>query len=220
MPPAPDRTFASRLLYACARAFFIVLAKIAWSVRIVGTEHIPDTGPVILAPTHRSLLDIPMMVFVTARAARFMGKAELWKYRVLGVPLSVLGGFPVKRGTPDRAALARSFEALEAGAPLVVFPEGTRGSGPMVQDIQEGVAYLAAKSGAMIVPIGVAGTEAILEKGRKLPRFTNVAIHVGEPIVVERSERRLDRAAMDTVTAQLRAGLQSSFDLAQAQLRR
>lgn len=213
VPPAPDRSLRNRMLYAGCRGVVLLAGKLGWAVRAYDTDRVPDTGPVILAPTHRSFFDIPFMGFVTARPARFMAKAELFEHRGIGWFISQIGALPVRRGHADRAALAASFSALDQGAPLVVFPEGTRRSGPDIDHIEDGVAYLAMKTGAPIVPIGVAGTEEILT--RRVPRFTNVVMCVGNPIPVTPSEGRLDRVEMRAVVEQVRAGLQQEFDRAQ-----
>lgn len=218
LPPAPDRRLGNRLLYAACRAIVIVMSKVLWSVRTIHRGSFPSSGAVILAPTHRSALDIPFMGFVTRRPTRFMGKVELWKKAPVGKFLTTLGGFPVKRGEADRAALAEALRVLDLGAPLTVFPEGTRRSGATIEHIEEGIAYMAMKSGAPIVPIGVAGSEAILAKGRTLPRLTKVVIVVGDAIPVTRVEGRLDRVAMHALTEQVTAALQSVFDEANAAL--
>lgn len=216
LPPAPDRRLGNRLVYAACRAIVIVLSKLLWSVRTIHRSSFPSSGGVILAPTHRSALDIPFMGFVTRRPTRFMGKIELWKSPLVGKFLTALGGFPVKRGAADRAALAEALRVLDLGAPLTVFPEGTRRTGSNIDHIEEGIAYMAMKSGAPIVPIGVAGSEAILAKGRTLPHLTKVVIVVGEPIAVPRVDGRLDRAAMHALTERVTLALQSVFDEANA----
>ncbi|MEY4251507.1 MAG: hypothetical protein RL691_388, partial [Actinomycetota bacterium] len=69
--------------------------------------------------------------------------------------LSALGAFPVTRGSADREALKRCIAVLEAGEPLVLFPEGTRQSGPIVQPLFDGAAYVAVKAGVPIIPVGI-----------------------------------------------------------------
>jgi 1-acyl-sn-glycerol-3-phosphate acyltransferase len=147
-----------------------------------------------------------------------MGKAEMWKYGWSAKFFSALGGFPVDRGGPDRAAMRAALAALEGGEPLGMFPEGTRRSGPVVEDLHDGVAYVAARMGVPIVPIGIGGSERILARGRKLPKLSRVIVIVGEPIhplarAPGASVRRGDVAAL---TAQLREAVQRLFDEAEA----
>jgi 1-acyl-sn-glycerol-3-phosphate acyltransferase len=147
-----------------------------------------------------------------------MGKAELWKYGWSAAFLSAMGGFPVDRGGPDRAAMRAALAALQGGEPLGMFPEGTRRSGPVVEDLLDGVAYIAARMSVPIVPIGIGGSEEILAKGRRFPRLGRVVVIVGEAIHPPvrppgASVRRGDVAAL---TEQLRVAVQDLFDEAQA----
>ena len=99
-----------------------------------------------------------------------MGKDSLWKFAPIGWLLSALGAFPVTRGTADREALKRCIAVLEMGEPLVLFPEGTRQSGPMVMPLFDGAAYIAVKAGVPIIPLGIGGSEKVMPKGKKMRR--------------------------------------------------
>lgn len=132
-----------------------------------GSDNIPKTGAFILAPIHRSNVDTPIVSVVTKRRLRFMGKDSLWKIKPIGVILSALGGFPVTRGSADLEALKRCLAVLKLGEPLVMFPEGTRQSGPKIHPLFDGAAYLAIKADVPIVPVGFGGTEGVMPKGSK-----------------------------------------------------
>ena len=113
-----------------------------------GREHVPRNGRYIIAPSHRSMLDIPFAGAITTRRIRFMGKAPLFRVPVLGCDL------PRARRVPGRARRHRPSvrsatrcAILEAGEPLVVYPEGTRQRGREIAPLQAGAAYLAAKAG-------------------------------------------------------------------------
>jgi 1-acyl-sn-glycerol-3-phosphate acyltransferase len=203
-------------------AYFIVRNlltgfNILWCrMRVEGREHIPADGIFILAPTHRSILDTPISSGVTRRRMRFMGADKWWRNDWFGKLLSMLGGFPVTRGTADREALKRCITLLEAGEPLVLFPEGERKSGPIVQPLFEGAAYIAAKTGAPIVPIGIGGSEKAMPKGARFIRPTTLRVIVGEPIrVPEAASPKEQREAVRTTTNRLHEELQRLFDLAQ-----
>ena len=96
--------------------------------------------------------------------------------RRFGWLLSALGGFPVTRGTADREALRRCIAVLEAGEPLVLFPEGERKAGPIVQPLFDGAVYVALKAGVPIVPVGIGGSERVMPKGARFiyPRKVHV----------------------------------------------
>lgn len=206
----------NRYLYAAFRVGIVMIFSLVWRVRVVTSVPVPLDGPVILAPTHRSLLDIPLMAFVTRRICRFMAKRELWNNKAAGSFFAALGAFPVTRGAPDRAALSMAGQVLEGSSPLVVFPEGTRLEGPTVGTIEDGVAYLAMKAGAAIYPIGIAGSGDVFPGRRRFPKFPKIVLVIGEPIMVERATGRLDREVMASITAALQGSLQAASDEANA----
>ncbi len=157
-------------LYAVCRNLLVGSSRVLFRVQVQGMEHVPPTGAYIVAPTHRSALDIPFAAFVTRRRISFLAKDELFRSRFGAWLFPALGAIRVERGTADRSALRALQESLEAGNPVAVFPEGTRQRGPKIAEIFDGAAYLAAKVGVPIIPIGIGGSEEILAKGRKLPR--------------------------------------------------
>lgn len=184
--PSPTRSRQSvpgRIAY---RVFWVVvwtLVKLIVRLQVEGKERIPD-GPFILSPIHRSFIDTPLAGMVTGRRLRFMGKESLWDSKPLGAFLSVMGGFPVERGSADRTALRAAEDVLAMGEPLVMFPEGTRREGPRLkrEDMHDGPAFVAARSGVPIVPVGLGGTVKALPKGSKVPRMHRCVAVIGDPI--------------------------------------
>jgi len=204
------------VLYAIGRFFVTGFVRIWNRVSVEGREHIPASGPFILAPIHRSNLDTPYAACCQRRRVRFMGKDSLWKHRWIGWLLSALGGFPVSRGVGDREALRRALEVLEYGEPVVVFPEGTRQFGPLVQPLFEGATYLATKANVPVVPVGIGGSERVQPKGKKGIRPSKVVVIVGEPMTPPAMPgAKLPREEMKAFTAQLHTKLQELFDRAQ-----
>jgi 1-acyl-sn-glycerol-3-phosphate acyltransferase len=185
--------------------------KVVFRVRVVGREHVPRSGPYIVAPTHRSILDVPFTAFITTRTIRFLAKEELFSTAFGRWLFNALGAVRVERGTADRAALRALEAALAEGSPVAVYPEGTRGSGSRVGPLFDGAAYLAVKLGVPIVPVGVGGSEEILPKGRLLPRFRRVVVVVGRPIVPPTLDGRTRRSAATKLTDELAAELQRVF---------
>lgn len=204
----------TRLAYAAIRFLILVVAKALGRVRIVGTEKVPRTGAFILAPVHRSNVDFALSSLVTPRPMRYMTKDAVWKSRALGWFVSTLGGYPVHRGTADRDALRVTIQVVEGGSPVVVFPEGTRRSGPVVEDLFDGPAYVAARTGVPIVPLGIGGSERMMPKGSKLLRPSKLALVVGDPIAPPpRTEGgRVPRSAVRDLTARLQVELQHLLD--------
>jgi 1-acyl-sn-glycerol-3-phosphate acyltransferase len=213
---------ASRAAYFVARTVVAGFTR-AWTrMGIVGREHVPTEGAFVLAPVHRSNMDTPISSCLTRRRLRFMGKDSLWKHQPAAWVLSALGGFPVSRGTADREALQRCIAVLEAGEPLVLFPEGERKAGPTVQPLYDGAAYVALKAGVPIVPVGIGGSEAVMPKGAKMIRPRKVHVIIGAPILPpdSASGARVPRSAVRDVTAELHETLQRLYDEATARVER
>jgi 1-acyl-sn-glycerol-3-phosphate acyltransferase len=208
------RTRASRAWYWFARWVVEIVCRTVWRVSLTGLEQVPASGPFVLAPVHRSNIDTLIAGCVVRRRLRFMGKDSLWKYRWSAWLFSSLGGFPVHRGTPDREALRVCEAALEEGEPVVLFPEGTRQSGPVVQPLFEGAVFVAARAGVPIVPVGIGGTEWAMPRGSRGIRPVKVAVVVGPaiPPPARSANGRLPRRALAETTEALRAELQRLFD--------
>ena len=209
---------ASLAFYRFARFLVAVITRSYTRMAIVGREHIPATGPFVLAPVHRSYVETPIAGCLTTRRLRFMGKDSMWKVRWVGWVLSALGAIPVTRGTADREALRRSVELLESGEPMVLFPEGERKEGPVIQPLFDGAVYVALKARVPIVPVGIAGSERVMPKGARFIFPKKVHVVIGAPIVPEAGDlpegSRVPRAVLAQQSALLHAELQRLFDLA------
>lgn len=212
-------TLTDRMIYRFFWWVSFLIAKVWLRLRVYGAENVP-AGPCVLAPVHRSGLDTPLVGLVSKRRLRFMGKDSLWQKPAQNWFLTALGGFPVARGTADREALKACIRVIERGEPLVMFPEGTRQSGPEVNELFDGPAYVAVRTGAPIVPIGIGGSEQAMKKGTRLMRLTKVTIVVGAPIQPPATTEsgRVSRRAVHEVTEQLHTEMQKVFDEAQQKL--
>ncbi|HWG74375.1 MAG TPA: lysophospholipid acyltransferase family protein [Acidimicrobiales bacterium] len=202
--------------YAVARALVAGFCAVFWRVSVTGAEHVPNEGPFVLAPVHRSYVDTLFCGCVTRRRLRFMGKDSLWNHTWSGRLVSSLGAFPVHRGSVDREALRASEEAIRNGEPVVIYPEGERKSGPMVHPLRDGAAFVAARTGVPIVPVAIGGSEWAMPKGARFFRPVKVAIAVGPPIPAPaRAEgARVPRRHVAEVSDALHAELQRLFDQA------
>ncbi len=201
------------ILYRVVRAIVLSICRVLFRVQVVGLEHVPRGGSFIIAPTHRSLLDIPFAAYATKRRIRFMAKEELFSKPWLAGLITALGGFPVSRGSADRAALRTAQETIESGEPTALFPEGTRLHGREVGPLFDGAAYLAARTGVPIVPVGIGGSEQILSSGRVLPRLKRVAVVIGPAIhPPTRNGGAVKRAGVQAMTAELQVSMQRLLD--------
>ncbi|HEX9995116.1 MAG TPA: lysophospholipid acyltransferase family protein [Acidimicrobiales bacterium] len=219
--PAPgsrrDASPAKLAFYRLVRGLLVAFGRGWLRLRVEGGEHVPADGPFVLAPVHRSNLDFFLVSSVTTRRMRYMGKDSLWRSRALGWLISALGAFPVRRGAADREALRTCLEVIRSGEPVVLFPEGTRRTGPVVESIFDGAAYVAGRAGVPILPVGIGGSERAMPRGAKWIRPVRVAVVVGRPFTVGdgTAGERVPRSAVKAASARLQRELQELFDLAQ-----
>lgn len=208
----------SHPLYSFARSVLVGFARVYWRLSVEGKQNVPRSGPYIVAPVHRSNVDFVAAAAITRRRLRYMGKDSLWRVPVLREFITALGAFPVHRGSADREALRRCLEVLNEEEPLVLFPEGTRKSGPAVHEMFEGAAYLSIRAGVPVVPVGIGGSEAAMPRGSKWLRPVKIHVVVGELIEVQPAGEgeRVSRRAAHRVTSELHEALQALFDHAQA----
>jgi putative phosphoserine phosphatase/1-acylglycerol-3-phosphate O-acyltransferase len=148
---------------------------------IRGMEHIPATGPVLLAPNHRSYFDVAAIGLVAARLGRpvrFLAKQEVFDAPVVGQLARSLGGIPVERGSDTVSPMRQAAASLRAGEVVIVLPQGTIPRGEAFFDPvlhgRTGTARLAAETGAPVIPIGLWGTEAVWPRSSKVPLMSNV----------------------------------------------
>jgi 1-acyl-sn-glycerol-3-phosphate acyltransferase len=172
--------------------------------RIFGQEHVPPSGPAVLAMNHDSLLDIPFLVLASPRPVWFMAKEELFRGRFASWFFHVLGGFPVRRGGYDLGAVRAALEVIRRGLLLGMYPEGTRT--PHLLEFLPGAAWMALATGVPLVPAAIKGTAESLPRGSKVPRRTRVTVRFGEALHPGKEDdprARLERARK--VTQDLRA---------------
>ena len=204
------------MFYKFWRSLIVGLAYLLFRVEVRGKERVPRRGVYILAPSHRSLLDIPFAATVTRRRLRFMAKKEIFATSFGHWVFNQLGAVAVDRDGNDRAALKTIEAALHEGEPVVIFPEGTRRAGPELGPLASGAAYLALKTGVPIVPVGVGGSEHPVMRNRWFPWWSRVGVVVGDPIVVEPSTGTIKRSSITALDEELRVRLQACFDEAVA----
>ena len=209
------QSFGNRLFYGTIRFIVIVICRVYLRLRLIDAHKIPKTGTFILAPSHRSTLDIPVAAATTRRRLMYMGKDSMWKIKPIGAFLTALGSFPVTRGSADLEALKRCIAVLDRGDPLVLFPEGTRHRGRIIEPLFDGAAFIAYKTGVPIIPVGIAGSEEIWPPGTKLPRPRKCVAVVGDAIYPKNlNGARASRELMSEFTLELQTSLQSVFDQA------
>lgn len=210
-------TRGERLLYGFVRAVVVAFCRVFWRLEVIGAEHVPP-GPFILSAVHRSNIDSFVVAATTERRLRYMAKHTMWKYDLPGRFFTAMGGFGVNRETADREALRTAVAVLEGGEPLVMYPEGTRREGPVVEDLYEGPAFVASRAGVPILPVGIGGSQWAMPRGAKYLRPVKLTMVIGAPIpppTPEEGSSRVARRQIHETTEQLRITLQELFDNAQ-----
>ena len=184
--PTPIAAFLNPLILFGSFVLRVVV-RLFTRVRIEGDPAaIPRAGSVLIAANHASNAD-PVLIgaFLNPRLGRpmnWLGKREVFEWPVLSWLVRQAGVHPVDRGAADVEAFRSAMRILEAGHVLAVFPEGTRSPDGRLQAAKDGVAVLALRSGATVVPIGVGDSDRLWPKGRLLPRFTpSVTVTIGAP---------------------------------------
>ncbi len=169
------------IIYWTLRAILVPAFLIYLRMERVGREHLPRSGPLLLASNHRSFLDPFLIGTLVRRPVYYMAKRELFEKRWQAWILNALGAFPVDRGAGDRGAMDTARRILERGDCVVVFPEGTRRRRGPLGDPRRGVGRLALETGAPVAPVAVAGSDQVRRGWRIRPR--KVRLRVGRPLL-------------------------------------
>jgi len=178
------------------------IAKGVFGLEVEGGGHVPEQGPVILAPNHVSYVD-PVLVGVSVqRRVHFMAKRELFRTPLMAWFFRQLQAYPVTRERVDPSTLKRTLSLLDAGQVVLMFPEGTRGDGRTLGPAKPGIAVVAARSGAPVVPVFHAGAEQILPRGGWRIQRVPVRVRFGPPLRVVQAGRA-DRESVERFCREL-----------------
>jgi 1-acyl-sn-glycerol-3-phosphate acyltransferase len=189
--------------------FFYLL----WRIKVEGREHVPATGPVILAPNHVTFLDSMFLPLVLRRRVTFVAKAEYFDSWKTAWFFRAAGQIPMRRegGSASERALAAARDVLKEGKVLGIYPEGTRSPDGRLYRGHTGAARLALGCGATIVPVGLVGTSLVQPPGSNRPRlFKKVTVRFGAPLDLSRFEGEaagdplMLRAATDELMFEIR----------------
>jgi 1-acyl-sn-glycerol-3-phosphate acyltransferase len=192
--------------------FWIVMRPLLnwlFRIRYAHRERVPRDRRVIFAGNHESYADPVMLGEGFWKPIHFMARSDLFDNAALRWLLNSVTAFPVVRGTPDRAAIATATKLLESGEWVGIFPEGTRhheGQG----EGQGGAALIGLRSDAVIVPVGIAGTDLIRPQGVRFLHFPKVVIVMGEPLDTRDFTEGGRHERVDAITAELMARIESA----------
>jgi len=186
------------MLYALLRPLAWLLTHLVCRYRVSGREHVPLSGSLLVVANHLSWYDPIILALVLPRRVWFFAKIEVFRWPVVGWLCRMTGQIPVHRGEGDRAALEKALAYLREGKALLVFPEGTVERQEQMIAARTGMAMLAVRTGAIVLPIGHTGTRRILRSLRSW--FPRVTIHIGEPLVPVMPEGVSHKAALQMIT--------------------
>ena len=174
-----------------------VYCKVVYHVKIIGKENVPKEGALLFCGNHRTYLDPPLITVTAGRKMSFMAKEELKESPLMRFLCFTFDGIWVKRDSKDIGPLKTAMKLLKNGGCIGIFPEGTRnGMEKNEGKLKNGAAYMALKTGAKIVPIGI--------QGPAKPFSKNVIIY-GKPLDFSKYETsKVDKGAEDKVSEELK----------------
>jgi len=184
--------------------------------RALHSERVPDVGPVLLVANHDAFLDGPFVFSLAPRPVNFLVKREAFA-GFFGWVVRTVGQIPIDRSMGDRGALTTALTVLERGGAVGVFPEGTRRDGD-VEQVNQGAAWIAMRSGAQVVPVAVLGTRVAGRSADSWPRpRTELTVDFGEPFSLVADLSLPGRDRLRQASEQLRHSLASHVRLARVE---
>jgi 1-acyl-sn-glycerol-3-phosphate acyltransferase len=207
-----SRTRKPNWVYELVRLVTSIYAYTFFRARCISSEHVPASGPVILAPNHFSFMDHFFAGAFIRRKVRFMAKSQLFSVPMQWI-YSPGGVFPVRRGFRDEEAFVTANKVLAEGGTVCMYCEGGRSrTGALAERARPGIGRLALESGATVVPMAIHGSSKV--RNWKKLQFPKVTVQYGRPFRFEpiaEPSREEQQAAADEVFAsikQLYAGLE------------
>jgi 1-acyl-sn-glycerol-3-phosphate acyltransferase len=168
--------------YTVCQATFGLLLRTLFRMRLADLRPLPE-GPLILAANHRSFIDPGVLGSVADRPIIYMMHAKYYDLRLLNWFFRMSRCIVVDNAADTRATMRASEEVLRQGGVLGIFPEGHISKDGSLQPAQPGVAWLARRTGAPVIPVHLGGTREVLARGSKRLRVHPVTARMGEPLV-------------------------------------
>lgn len=181
--------------YSVCTSLYYVFSQIVHPFRVEGRENMPSEGKAILCANHQSLQDPLVLATYVKRKMHFMAKKELFNNKLFGKILSALGAFPVARGQNDLGAIRTAFKLLGDGRALGIFPEGTRFTDGEMHEAKNGVAMIALRTGASVVPAYIIGN---------YKPFRKMTLRIGKEVDLSDLGGRCDAATINKASERIR----------------
>lgn len=178
-----------KFVRTCTKGFLRGIYKICFRVKETGT--VPDEGAYIICANHINYLDAAAIVLFNKRMINFVGKEDLFRFRILNWLAHLFDIIPIKRNMQDMEAMKRCMKLLKSGGVLGIFPEGTRKGMAKNVKVKNGAVFMAIKTGVPIIPVGIHGT---------FKPFSKVYVNYGEPIDLSKYKGE-DKEKIDEATS-------------------
>jgi 1-acyl-sn-glycerol-3-phosphate acyltransferase len=191
----PRYNLGQKIAIAVFRPVFDALVHL----EVEGLDNIPASGPAILMINHVAFLDPVMLIACVPRRIVPMSKIENLRLPGVNLLIRLWGAINVRRGEVDRAALRQAIDALKAGHLLLMAPEGTRSRSGELQEPHDGIAYVATRTNALVIPVGIVGTPEIAKNSKRFKR-TRVRVTLGRPFYFETAGARAGRETLSQMT--------------------
>ena len=205
------------MLYRMLKLFLGPVLKVLYRPWIKGAEKIPGTGPAILASNHLAVIDSFFLPLMIEREVVFVGKADYFtgkgfKGAFVKWFMTRVGTIPIDRsgGKKSQAALQKGLARLQSGELFGIYPEGTRSPDGRLYRGKTGVARLALRSGAPVIPVAMIGTNIAQPIGTKIPRLHRIGVVIGDPLDFSRYQgMEDDRYVLRAITDEIMYSLMS-----------
>ena len=188
------KNFFKAIARGIVKGAIYAYCKVVYRAKVVGKSNIPKEGPIIICGNHRSFLDPPLIEATCGRYTRFLAKEELTKSKFLAFLGIIFDAILVKRDSKDIKAIKESLKTLKDGNCLALFPEGTRHGLQKGEEVKDGAAFFAVRSGAKVIPCGIKGGT----KGD-----WKVTITYGEPLDFSEYKGSKDKETLDKITKEI-----------------
>ena len=188
------KEWTRKIIRSIVKGALFAWFKINNRVKIIGTENIPKEGALIFCGNHRTFADPPLIEVTGKREMRFLAKEELYKNKFLAFLGWAFQAIPVKRDSKDVSAIKVSLKELKKGNCIALFPEGTRNGLQKGESVKDGAAFMAIRSGALVIPCGIKGGE----KGNK-----RMTVTYGKPLDFSKYKGSKDKEVIEGVTKEI-----------------
>ncbi len=193
------------------------LMRAVFRPSVEGLEHVPSTGPAILASNHLSFSDSFFLPLVVPRRITFLAKSDYFTGRGIKGRLTAgffrgVGQVPVDRagGSASEGALDAGLRVLRAGQLLGIYPEGTRSPDGKLYRGRTGMARMALEADCVVLPVAMIGTDKVQPTGQKIPNLGRVGILIGAPLDFSRYRgQEDDRLVLRAITDEVMTALQA-----------